>query len=498
MNQSLLPPDEIYGELFRDVQLSGIFSDSKTFVDCTAKRDQQAIVADYLLLKKNGKINDLQAFVEENFFIPENPHSDYHTNTRDIVKHVHSLWLILRRRSQTVLPGSTMLPLPFEYIIPGGRFREIYYWDSYFTMLGLKESKRYDIMEFVIMNFAHLITQHGHMPNGSRTYYLSRSQPPFFSLMIDLLAEVRGEETYTRFLPELQKEYDYWMDKNAPTKHVMQMEDGSTLNRYWDQLCVPRQESYAEDYNVVKNLSQEEHDRVCKDLRSAAESGWDFSSRWLKDQKTLATIQTTSLIPVDLNCLLYHIETILASAYAKNGEQENADIYKNASEKRKAAINKYCWSDEKQWYVDYNIETKQRSDELTLAGTYPYFVSISDDEKMKKSVQVINECFLKPGGVVTTLIHTGEQWDAPNGWAPLQWSTIIGLENYGEKELARTIAERWVSLNKKVFEATGKLVEKYNVMNANEPGGGGEYPSQDGFGWSNGVLLALMKKYNLE
>lgn len=117
---------------------------------------------------------------------------------------------------------------------------------------------------------------------------------------------------------------------------------------------------------------------------------------------------------------------------------------------------------------------------------------------MKQSVKVVHESFLKDGGVVTTLINTGEQWDAPNGWAPLQWITIIALENYGEHELARTISERWVALNKKVFEAKGKLVEKYNVVDANKPGGGGEYLSQDGFGWSNGVLLALMKKYDLQ
>jgi alpha,alpha-trehalase len=128
----------------------------------------------------------------------------------------------------------------------------------------------------------------------------------------------------------------------------------------------------------------------------------------------------------------------------------------------------------------------------------PFFLKLSNASKFSKAKLVLNKNFLKPGGVQTTLIKTGEQWDAPNGWAPLQWMTIIGLENYGDKILAKKIAVRWVALNKKVFRETGKLMEKYDVVNAAREGGGGEYPSQDGFGWTNGVLLALINKYNLQ
>jgi alpha,alpha-trehalase len=112
-------------------------------------------------------------------------------------------------------------------------------------------------------------------------------------------------------------------------------------------------------------------------------------------------------------------------------------------------------------------------------------------------VDFLKKNFLKDGGVVTSLNNTGQQWDAPNGWAPLQWITIIGLENYGYHDLAKEIATRWVNLNKKVFKETGRLMEKYDVVDINKPAGGGEYPSQDGFGWTNGVLLALMNKYKL-
>jgi alpha,alpha-trehalase len=496
--QLIRTPDQIYGELFTDVQTSKIFPDSKTFVDCTPKRDPELIVKDYLAVKNNPNLRfSLKIFVEENFYIPQTPKADFITKEKDLRKHITNLWTVLQRRADSVRKGSSLLPLPHDYIIPGDRFREIYYWDSYFTMLGLKESKRYALMENMVMNFAYLISEYGHMPNGNRTYYLSRSQPPFFSLMIDRLAEIKGKEVYAIYLPALEKEYNYWMDQKDSTSHVVKMPDGSILNRYWDQLSIPRQESYLEDVSVVKNLDPKRQQMIYKNLRSAAESGWDFSSRWFKDGKTLSTIQTTDLIPVDLNCLLHHLEKTLAASYALSGNNVRSAYFTQLADKRKKAIDKYCWSSQLNWYVDYNINSKKQSTELTLAGMFPFFVNISDKTKFAKAKPVLEKKFVKEGGVVTTLEKTGQQWDAPNGWAPLQWVTISGLENYGEKILSRKIAERWFALNKRVFEATGKLVEKYDVMDADKPGGGGEYPSQDGFGWTNGVLLALMNKYNL-
>ena len=128
---------------------------------------------------------------------------------------------------------------------------------------------------------------------------------------------------------------------------------------------------------------------------------------------------------------------------------------------------------------------------------FPFFFKVSDSTRFTKAKKVLEKKFLRSGGVVTTLINTGQQWDAPNGWAPLQWISIIGLENYGEKVLSKNIATRWCGLNKRVFDDTGKLMEKYDVVNVNKAGGGGEYPSQDGFGWTNGVFLALINKYKL-
>src|SRR4051812_19575089 len=269
MLQSIILPDQLYGELFNDVQLSHVFEDSKTFVDCVPKREPHLIVQEYHDHKNEPDFN-LRKFIEERFFIPSVPDEDYKTEEQDVVVHINRLWTVLRRKSDNFFQGGSLLPLPFEYIIPGGRFREIYYWDTYFTMLGLKESGQYDLMENMVKNLAYLINEYGHMPNGNRSYYLSRSQPPFFSLLLDLLSTIKGPHVYKNYLPELEKEYRYWMDESGKTGHVVQMPDGSVLNRYYDQLCIPRQESFIEDVAVTKNLDADQKTAAYRHIRSAA------------------------------------------------------------------------------------------------------------------------------------------------------------------------------------------------------------------------------------
>ena len=229
-----LPPDKIYGQLFVDVQLQSVFQDSKTFVDCTPIGNAENILNQYCLMTKDTVSKKrMEQFVIDNFRIPVNNSSGLITSKPEpIIKHIKSLWKVLERKPDSAIPGSSLLPLPYSYIVPGGRFREVYYWDSYFTMLGMQQSGEWKIIENMIRNFSYLIQTYGHIPNGNRSYYLSRSQPPYFSLMVNLLAEKKGEKVYSEYLNSLQNEYDYWMDKTAPTKHVVVMSDGSILNRY--------------------------------------------------------------------------------------------------------------------------------------------------------------------------------------------------------------------------------------------------------------------------
>jgi alpha,alpha-trehalase len=165
---------------------------------------------------------------------------------------------------------------------------------------------------------------------------------------------------------------------------------------------------------------------------------------------------------------------------------------------RRDAINKYFYNQDDGWYYDFNISKKSLNDQKTLAGIIPFFFNVAPAAYITKAAAIIRNEFLQPGGVVTTLKETEQQWDWPNGWAPLQWMAIRGLDNYGEKELATEIARRWAQLNMKVYRNTGKLMEKYNVVDTNVTAGGGEYPSQDGFGWTNGVLLKILKSYEIK
>lgn len=485
--------------LFHDVQMQQVFPDGKTFVDCIPKKDLVQVAAAYEIQKKEPGFS-LKKFVIENFSLPEIPGAGFSgSHFKTIAEHIESLWPVLTRLPDT--KKGSLIPLPHSYIVPGGRFGEIYYWDSYFTMLGLQASGKAGMIENMVNNFSHLVDAIDFIPNGNRSYYTGRSQPPFFSLMVKLLAEEIGEIIYQKYLPQLQKEYAFWMKgagdlskTNNALHHVVRLRDGEILNRYWDENNTPRPESYREDVEL-SHQSEQQPEILFRHIRAGAESGWDFSSRWFKDGKTFTSIHTTDIIPVDLNCLLYHLEKILAHGLRISGEIKEADSYDLLAEKRRAAIQKYCWNETQGFYTDYDWVEEKQKQLLTLAGMTPLFFEIALNEHAGKIAGIINEKFLQAGGVVTTLQTTGQQWDAPNGWAPLQWMTINGLENYGMNDLAKDITRRWIKLNDDVYKRTGKLMEKYNVMNTELEAGGGEYPGQDGFGWSNGVLLALIKKY---
>ncbi len=492
-----LSPDERYGELFEAVQLGEVFPDSKTFVDCTPKFVTDEILKKYKVAKSTPDF-DLKSFVTDNFELPHQYATNFVADTsKSAEEHINSLWEVLTRKPDQSSNG-TLLSLPNPYIVPGGRFGEIYYWDSYFTILGLQAAGKTEMIENMADNFSFLIENYGFIPNGNRTYFLGRSQPPFYSLIVKVLEEEKGADVLKKYLPFLEKEYAFWMkgaealssEQNAISR-VVRLEDGSILNRYWDDKPEARPESYKEDVLLVKNIERPEAD-VYRDIRAACESGWDFSSRWFHDGHYLATVHTTDIIPVDLNALLYHLEVMLGKAYGQAGKEKESDQLKERSSLRKAALQKYCWDKKQGYFQDYDFIKRDFTGILSLAGVYPLYMEMATDAQANSCAKIIGEQFLKPGGVVSTLNETGQQWDAPNGWAPLQWMTIKGMRNYEQDALANSIKDRWVALNRKVYKNTGKMVEKYNVQDTTLLAGGGEYPVQDGFGWTNGILLKLL------
>ncbi len=478
-------------ELFDTVQLSGIFSDSKTFPDCKPLSSPDSILTEYRD-KKSQPDFSLKKFISDHFECSSGFNAGvYHPDETNLKAHLESLWTHLTRPPDSIDTHSSLIPLPYPYVVPGGRFREIYYWDTYFTMEGLAASGRTDLIRDMLDNFTCLIDRYGYIPNGNRTYYLGRSQPPFFAAMVKLYMHEKGDSAGLQYLNALQQEYSFWMDPH--NNRVIKLTGGS-LNRYWDKNATPRPESYREDVSLASGLTPMKKKRLYRNIRAACESGWDFSSRWLADKKSLSTIHTTDILPVDLNSLLYNLENTLSDLYQLAGNPNKATIYREKSERRKKLILTWCWNEHTGFFEDYDFVRKKHTGVQSLAAVYPLYFKLANVKQAEDVANKLKKSFLFDGGLVTTLNNTGQQWDAPNGWAPLQWMAVCGLENYGMNELASTIATRWMTLNKKVFLSTGKMMEKYNVENINLKAGGGEYPSQDGFGWTNGVYLGFLKK----
>jgi alpha,alpha-trehalase len=206
----------------------------------------------------------------------------------------------------------------------------------------------------------------------------------------------------------------------------------------------------------------------------------------------LSTIHTTEIIPIDLNTLLYHLELKIAQGYNWAEQLDKAKEFVDKAAARKAAIMKYLWDENAGFFIDYDFVAEQPTGVLSLAGAYPLFFKLADKAQVKRVAAMLEKDFLKPGGFITTNNATGEQWDAPNAWAPLQWITVNGLYYYDYDALGNDAASRWIERNKAVYKSTGKMVEKYNVLDVSLLAGGGEYALQDGFGWTNGVAIAFL------
>lgn len=512
--RSALIPSQGYGKFFYDVMKcdslfakGGLFVDSKTFLDMEPKSNFDSILVDYAKLTEPKTYKVLRKFISNHFLISnENIIVDQRfTNIDDYIK---ALWSLLQHQPK-IDQGGTFLPLDRPYYVPGGRFREIYYWDSYFSMLGMACDGEVQLIENMVKNFASIINRFGFIPNGNRSYYLGRSQPPFFPQMVELLAQTTENDTvYIRYLPEMQREYNFWMkgaeklsSENTACLHTVFMPDGSILNRYYDAFDGPRDEMYRNDVETGKSLQASganiNLNKLFRDLRSAAESGYDFSSRWMIDGKELYTTHTTDFVPVDLNSLLYKMECVLSYAYSLKGDDKQAKLFRRNASERKKAINKYLWDSERQYYFDYVWTERHRSDIYSLAGIVPLYCHVARKVNAKKASVTVMKKFLRVGGLVTTPTYTGEQWDAPNGWAPLQWMAYKGFHDYGYREYANIIKERWMRLCESEFKRTGVLFEKYNVEKSNISNGG-EYSNQVGFGWSNGVYRAMKCNWQIK
>ncbi len=488
---SVPTPQQRFGDLFVAVQMKQVFPDGKTFVDAVPRQSDAAIMAAWRACRCGDDLPKLRAFVAAHFIAPETPPAPRPAERLPLTEHIDRLWAHLTRSTPTVPAGSSALTLPRPYVVPGGRFREMYYWDSWFSMLGLPIAGRQDLVEDMVVDFGNLIDRYGHVPNGTRSYYLSRSQPPVFYLIAGLSKDAATLATRTR---QLRAEHAFWMRGEAGLKpggaraRVVRLADGNVLNRYWDDSDSPRDESYREDVELANATPDRDRRQLFRDLRAAAESGWDFSSRWLADGRTLATIRTTRIVPVDLNSLLYGLEQAIAANCRTLGDTACANAFAARAEARGAAVRKHLWNG--RFFADLDLDTGRANDRVTAAMAFPLFAKIATPDQAQATAAALTP-LIGEGGLATTTVHTGQQWDSPNGWAPLQWVAWQGLQNYALAEPADRIRTHWLATVAREYAASGKLLEKYDVIER-RPGGGGEYPNQDGFGWTNGVTRALM------
>lgn len=482
------------GELFEAVQRAGLFPDSKTFVDAVPRRDPDAVMTAFRRERERPGF-DLGAFVREHFELPRPAEAGRSPlDTESVRGYIRTLWDRLERAPEEVDPRSSMIGLEHPYVVPGGRFREIYYWDSYFTSLGLVEDGRLDLVEGMTRNFLSLQRRLGLIPNGNRWYYASRSQPPVLALLVELLwdrvwaGDEAGPERVAPFLAALEREHAYWTSGGR----LLRL-GGRTASRYWDERAAPREEAYHEDLETARR-SGRPPEEVFRHLRAGAASGWDFSSRWCDAPSELGTIRTADLAPVDLAALLFALERTVARLREARGERAAAERWRALAEARRAQVAALHWDDAGGVFVDVDAVRGAPRPDATLATAWPLFVGLATPAQADAVAARLERDFLARGGLRTSLLRTGQQWDAPNGWAPLQYVAAEGLERYGHTDLAAEIRRRWLALVERRFRRDRCLLEKYDVEDVDALPAGGEYAVQEGFGWTNGVTLAFLAR----
>ena len=493
-------PEERFGTLFDTIQKSNLFPDIKIFLDGVAKTTTDSIMDAF----ENERIKpnfNLQSFVNQWFTLPKDVSNSFQGDvSQSSETYLNGFFSYLTRKADTADLGS-LLPLPKPYILPNSTAREVNYSDSYFTMLGLQADGRTEMIENMLDNFAYLLDTEGFIPYGNRSYYMSRSQPPYFACMVQLLAAKKGDSAYLKYLPQLEKEYKYWMDgkpnepeKETSSKRRTVVMDRNTLNRYFDDKDTPRPERFREDTAIAKksNLGAKMANRH---LRAAAESGWEYSSRWFETGKDISSIHTTDFVPVDLNSLLYNLEMVIMKGKIVAKKLDEAANFEKLASKRREAVMRYCWNEEKGMFYDFDFQKYKRSEVISLAAVYPLFFRMCTKREADKAIAMIQTNLLRDGGLATTATpNSVENWDGGTGHANLHWMAIQGLRNYGYYILAADIKKRWVDLNITKFKSSGKMFENYSVDLSNNATAINEATLKAGSSSSNGVLLKLLKE----
>jgi len=399
----------------------------------------------------------------------------------------------------------SLIDLPNAFIVPGGRFRELYYWDSFWTIKGLLTSNMVTTARGMIENMASLVDRYGFVPNGNRVYYLTRSQPPLLTFCVDAyFTATQDLEFVANMMPCLEKEMDFFM------KNRLIQQDGwkSHLFQFRVVATGPRPESFREDVESAEHISCfTEKQRLWGDIAGGAESGRDFSIRWFSaegpEANKMGSTRTSCLVPVELNAIICGNLKIFSQFYELLGKPEAAAINYNKFIILREAIHQVLWNETQGCWFDYDLSTNKQIEVFFDTNLFPMFTGcVHESLDSAKIVQylTVNGLLTYSGGIPTSLITSSQQWDFPSGWAPLNNSIILGLKNIGEHKLAKELATKWINHNYNVYKASGKMYEKYNVVSPcyKSKIELGEYELQEGFGWTNSVILDLLKTFGTE
>jgi alpha,alpha-trehalase len=431
------------------------------------------------------------------------------------------------------IPREGLLYLPNRYVVPGGRFNEMYGWDSYFIILGLVHDHRSDLARGMVENFFYEIEHYGAILNANRTYYFTRSQPPFLSSMIREVYEHQDGKPLSkawlaRAYGDAQKDYALWTSsihragdtglaryKDIGEGPVPEMADDSDYypnvirwllahpQVHTDYIVeAPEHPSKAQQAELAKTSCDIAASRVCVHAyakghrlsrafysgdRAMRESGFDTSFRFGPFSGS-----TDEYAPVCLNSLLYKYERDLEHFATLLGRKKEAAEWKRRAAARRDAINKYLWDSATGMFHDYNFVARRRSTYNYVTAFYPLWAGVASPEQAAAMERHL-ALFQHPGGLATSDHDSGAQWDLPFGWAPTNWLAVKGLAQYGFSSDASRAAKEFSGTVLENFLRDGTIREKYNVVSrsANVEVSAGYKSNAIGFGWTNGVYLEM-------
>ena len=401
-------------------------------------------------------------------------------NSKDILKilnYIQSHWQNTIRFEPK--DKATLIGLPYPYTVPcqtEATMQNNFYWDSYFTNVGLLRQGFEEIARNNVNNLLYEIDRFGFVPNGNRTYFLDRSQPPYLSLMIREIYDTIPDKEWLKFAyATWKKEYRFWMEKRMTpvglNRHFHHATDRELIE-FWDDV---------KHRLIFKPESRSQILKIGSHYLSEGETGWDFSPRF--------ETHCADFVPVDLNSLLFMNE-MNAAYFCEILNDAEQKIWIARAERRKTLLNDYCWNNENGLYYDYDFIHQRHSKIASLGTFFPLWAGMADDQQAQAVVQNLNRFEYDFGVAVCENSHQKitYQWDYPNGWAPLFYLTIAGLKKCGFIAEAKRIAEKYLKVVIKNFKETGELWEKYNVIDGSISVIN-EYDMPTMMGWTAGVFV---------